>query len=163
MQELALQVTLVGMVHDKEERATDVSFQLDDTTGQIEVKRWSVLLTFSLITLHGDDLFLMAIIAFYRCRMFLAGEIMHVMDSLCMVFLQSVFAIVVEKLILCVLPQSLISIFLRVNRFSCLWLYEILAVGSSSNSTLDGHLWWTLCCRIDGQEQHEMQEMNNIR
>ncbi|KAH9554141.1 hypothetical protein CY35_08G048400 [Sphagnum magellanicum] len=33
-------VTLVGMVHDKEERATDVSFQLDDTTGQIEVKRW---------------------------------------------------------------------------------------------------------------------------
>jgi hypothetical protein len=45
VQELALQVTLVGMVHDKEERATDVSFQLDDTTGQIEVKRWSVLLT----------------------------------------------------------------------------------------------------------------------
>jgi replication factor A2 len=40
VQELALQVTLVGMVHDKEERATDVSFQLDDTTGQIEVKRW---------------------------------------------------------------------------------------------------------------------------
>ncbi|CAM6025255.1 unnamed protein product [Sphagnum balticum] len=55
-------VTLVGMVHDKEERATDVSFQLDDTTGQIEVKRWSVLLTllahhspwnFTYVRVHG--------------------------------------------------------------------------------------------------------------
>ncbi len=39
----SLQVTLVGMAREKEESATDVSFQLDDSTGQIEVKRWSLL------------------------------------------------------------------------------------------------------------------------
>ncbi|GLJ27476.1 hypothetical protein SUGI_0539120 [Cryptomeria japonica] len=33
-------VTLVGMVFNKEERITDVSFYLDDGTGKIEVKRW---------------------------------------------------------------------------------------------------------------------------
>ncbi|MCO5577366.1 hypothetical protein L7F22_031197 [Adiantum nelumboides] len=33
-------VTLVGMVFDKEERATDVSFLIDDGTGRVEVKRW---------------------------------------------------------------------------------------------------------------------------
>jgi hypothetical protein len=38
---------------------------------------------------------------------------MHVMDLLCMVFLQPVYTNVVEKPILCVLPQSLISISLR--------------------------------------------------
>eukprot|EP01018_Ginkgo_biloba_P006705 Gb_15876 [translate_table: standard] len=34
-------VTLVGMVSNKEERVTDVSFHLDDGTGRMEVKRWS--------------------------------------------------------------------------------------------------------------------------
>eukprot|EP00252_Welwitschia_mirabilis_P001719 TRINITY_DN11648_c0_g1_i4.p1 TRINITY_DN11648_c0_g1~~TRINITY_DN11648_c0_g1_i4.p1 ORF type:complete len:280 (+),score=55.24 TRINITY_DN11648_c0_g1_i4:143-982(+) len=33
-------VTLVGMVFNKEERATDVSFQIDDGTGRLEVRRW---------------------------------------------------------------------------------------------------------------------------
>ncbi|CAM6094748.1 unnamed protein product [Calypogeia fissa] len=33
-------ITLVGMIHSKEEKATDVSFQLDDFTGRIEVKKW---------------------------------------------------------------------------------------------------------------------------
>lgn len=33
-------VTLVGMVFNKEERATDVSFLIDDGTGRVEVKRW---------------------------------------------------------------------------------------------------------------------------
>nr|ADE75749.1 unknown [Picea sitchensis] len=33
-------VTLVGMVFNKEERVTDVSFYLDDGTGRMEVKRW---------------------------------------------------------------------------------------------------------------------------
>lgn len=33
-------VTLVGMVFNKEERTTDVSFLLDDGTGRVEVKRW---------------------------------------------------------------------------------------------------------------------------
>ncbi|KAG0578151.1 hypothetical protein M758_4G001600 [Ceratodon purpureus] len=33
-------VTLVGMVHDKDERNIDTSFMLDDTTGRIEIKRW---------------------------------------------------------------------------------------------------------------------------
>eukprot|EP00249_Psilotum_nudum_P036570 c8027_g1_i1 orf=121-1023(+) len=33
-------VTLVGMVFEKEEKVTDVSFSLDDGTGRIEVKRW---------------------------------------------------------------------------------------------------------------------------
>lgn len=33
-------VTLVGMVHNKDERNIDTSFMLDDTTGQIEIKRW---------------------------------------------------------------------------------------------------------------------------
>lgn len=33
-------VTLVGMVFNKEERVTDVSFYLDDGTGRLEVKRW---------------------------------------------------------------------------------------------------------------------------
>lgn len=33
-------VTLVGMVCNKEERSTDVSFLIDDGTGRIEVKRW---------------------------------------------------------------------------------------------------------------------------
>jgi hypothetical protein len=35
-----VQVTLVGMVHDKDERNIDTSFMLDDTTGRIEIKRW---------------------------------------------------------------------------------------------------------------------------
>jgi hypothetical protein len=39
----SLQVTLVGMAREKEASATDVSFQLDYSTGQIEVKRWSLL------------------------------------------------------------------------------------------------------------------------
>lgn len=38
-----VQVTLVGMVHDKDERNIDTSFMLDDTTGRIEIKRWLVL------------------------------------------------------------------------------------------------------------------------
>ncbi|KAH7293791.1 hypothetical protein KP509_28G042500 [Ceratopteris richardii] len=33
-------VTILGMVHNKEERSTDVSFLLDDGTGRVEVKRW---------------------------------------------------------------------------------------------------------------------------
>lgn len=33
-------ITLVGMVFDKSERVTDVSFALDDGTGRIECKRW---------------------------------------------------------------------------------------------------------------------------
>ncbi|KAL2644861.1 hypothetical protein R1flu_012448 [Riccia fluitans] len=33
-------ITLVGMVFNKEEKATDVSFMLDDFTGKIEVKKW---------------------------------------------------------------------------------------------------------------------------
>jgi len=33
-------VTLVGMVHNKDERNIDTSFMLDDSTGQIEIKRW---------------------------------------------------------------------------------------------------------------------------
>lgn len=33
-------VTLVGMVHNKEERNIDTSFFLDDSTGRIQVKRW---------------------------------------------------------------------------------------------------------------------------
>ncbi|KAJ7514177.1 hypothetical protein O6H91_23G031800 [Diphasiastrum complanatum] len=33
-------VTLVGMVFNREERATDISFLVDDGTGRIEVKRW---------------------------------------------------------------------------------------------------------------------------
>lgn len=33
-------VTLIGMVFNKEEKATDVSFLLDDGTGRVEVKRW---------------------------------------------------------------------------------------------------------------------------
>lgn len=33
-------VTLVGMVFNKDEKVTDVSFVLDDGTGRIEVKRW---------------------------------------------------------------------------------------------------------------------------
>lgn len=41
-----VQVTLVGMVHNKDERNIDTSFMLDDTTGQIEVKRWLVLFVF---------------------------------------------------------------------------------------------------------------------
>lgn len=36
-------MTLVGMAREKEKSATDVSFQLDDSTGQIEVKCWSLL------------------------------------------------------------------------------------------------------------------------
>ncbi|CAM6048881.1 unnamed protein product [Sphagnum compactum] len=45
-------VTLVGMAREKEESATDVSFQLDDSTVQIEVKRWS-LLNFTYVQVHG--------------------------------------------------------------------------------------------------------------
>ncbi|EFJ17203.1 hypothetical protein SELMODRAFT_421246 [Selaginella moellendorffii] len=33
-------VTMVGMLLGKEERATDISFMLDDGTGRVEVKRW---------------------------------------------------------------------------------------------------------------------------
>ncbi|BBN12706.1 replication factor A2 [Marchantia polymorpha subsp. ruderalis] len=33
-------ITLVGMVFNKEEKVTDVSFILDDFTGRIEVKKW---------------------------------------------------------------------------------------------------------------------------
>ncbi|KAL3677147.1 hypothetical protein R1sor_027095 [Riccia sorocarpa] len=33
-------ITLVGMVFNKEEKNTDVSFMLDDFTGRIEVKKW---------------------------------------------------------------------------------------------------------------------------
>ncbi|CAK9137957.1 unnamed protein product [Ilex paraguariensis] len=33
-------VTLVGMVHNKAERVTDVSFVLDDGTGRIDCNRW---------------------------------------------------------------------------------------------------------------------------
>ena len=36
----------MGMVHDKDERNIDTSFMLDDTTGRIEIKRWSVLFIF---------------------------------------------------------------------------------------------------------------------
>lgn len=38
----------MGMVHDKDERNIDTSFMLDDTTGRIEVKRWSVFFLFCL-------------------------------------------------------------------------------------------------------------------
>ncbi|KAI9191332.1 hypothetical protein LWI28_007063 [Acer negundo] len=34
-------VTLVGMVFNKDERASDVSFTLDDGTGRIDCKRWA--------------------------------------------------------------------------------------------------------------------------
>lgn len=35
-----LQVTLVGLVYNKEERASDVNFTLDDGTGRVVCKRW---------------------------------------------------------------------------------------------------------------------------
>lgn len=35
-----IQVTLVGLVSNKDEKVTDVVFMLDDGTGRIEVKRW---------------------------------------------------------------------------------------------------------------------------
>lgn len=35
-----LQVTLIGIVSKKAERVTDVSFTIDDGTGQIDCNRW---------------------------------------------------------------------------------------------------------------------------
>lgn len=40
---LVLQVTLIGMVSKKAERVTDVSFTIDDGTGQIHCNRWYLL------------------------------------------------------------------------------------------------------------------------